>query len=125
MKNPHGVEPTRFITRESKCAIYCNNDFIQFCGYFGNALTISDNCNYNNNSCTYFDSRGGYEYHPEYKNSLFVNSNDPDKRNNFIVSDYEVFTYKWNIVILSTTIHMNDNSHACLQSFILFIVMLK
>ena len=58
----------------------------------GTDLYISDNCNSNNRSYTYNDGRG-YDCHPVYKNSLFVNTNDSDKQNHFIVSDYEVFAY--------------------------------
>ena len=93
MKNPYGVEPTRFMKRkESGYAIECNSDCgPMFCGK-GYDLFISDNCNCNNRSYTYNDGRG-YDCHPEYKSSLFVNTNDSDKPNHFIVSDYEVFAY--------------------------------
>ncbi len=94
LKNPHGVEPTRFMKRKgSKYAIECNPNFGPlFCGYYGYDLSISNNCNSNNESYTYNNGTEGYECHPEYKMSLFVNTNDPDKSNHFIVSDYEVFT---------------------------------
>ena len=93
MKNPHGVEPTRFMKRkESGYAIECSPDCGPiFCGN-GADLNISDNCNNNNRSYIYNDGRG-YDCHPEYKSSLFVNTNDSDKSNHFIVSDYEVFAY--------------------------------
>ena len=92
MKNAHGVEPTRFMKRkESGYAIECNSDCgPMFCGK-GYDLFISDNCNSNNRSYTYNDGRG-YDCHPVYKNSLFVNTNDSDKPNYFKVSDYEEFT---------------------------------
>ena len=78
--------------KESKYAIKCSpNCGPMFCGY-GSDLVISDNCNCNNRSHTYNDGRG-YDCHPVYKNSLFVNTNDSDKSNHFIVSDYEVFAY--------------------------------
>ena len=35
----------------------------------------------------------GYECHPEYKSSLFVNTAGPDEENRFRVLDYEVYTY--------------------------------
>ena len=97
MKNPYGVEPTRYMKRKgSGYAIDCNpNNGPTF--YDGRArgadLYIYDNCNNNHNSNTYNDGRGGYDCHPKYKMSLFVHTNDPDKSNHFIVSDYEVFAY--------------------------------
>ena len=93
MKNPHGVEPTRFMKRkESGYAIECNLNRGPI--FYGKCydLFISDNCNCNNRSYTYNDGRG-YDCHPVYKNSLFVNTNDSDKQNHFIVSDYDVFAY--------------------------------
>ena len=58
----------------------------------GADLLINNNCN--NNNCSYIRNDGtrGYDCHPEYKMSLFVHTNDPDKENHFYVSDYEVFT---------------------------------
>ena len=77
--------------KESGYAIQCSpNCGPMFCGY-GDDLHISDNCN-NKDSYTHNDGRG-YDCHPVYKNSLFVNTNDSDKQNHFIVSDYEVFAY--------------------------------
>ena len=97
MKNPHGVEPTRYMKRkESKYAIYCDPDHgpVFYDGKDRGAdLSISDHCNNNNYNSIFNDGTGGYDCHPVYKMSLFVNTNDPDKRNNFIVSDYEVFTH--------------------------------
>ena len=81
--------------KESNKAILCNP-------YSGPAfyddescgadLYISNNCNNNNSNYIKNDGTRGYKCHPKYKMSLFVNSNDPDKQNNFYVSDYEVFT---------------------------------
>ncbi len=34
-----------------------------------------------------------YECHPEYKSSLYVNTNGPDYVNRFSVLDYEVYTH--------------------------------
>ena len=93
MKNAHGVEPTRFMKRkESGYAIECHPKLGPFFYDNGADLYISDNCNCNKESHTYNDGRG-YDCHPVYKNSLFVNTNDSDKPNHFIVSDYEVFAY--------------------------------
>ena len=95
MKNPHGVEPTRFMKRKnSRVAIYCD-----FCwgpyfldiamksgGVFLNKEKKSD-CYIHNNG------KGSYECHPEYKSSLFVNIAGPDEDNDFTVLDYEVYTH--------------------------------
>ena len=104
LKNYYGVEPTRFMKRkESGYAIGCYPNYGPMF-YDGKSsadlyiydngadLYISDNCNCNKESYTYNDGRG-YDCHPEYKMSLFVNTNDPDKENHFYVSDYEVFTH--------------------------------
>ena len=90
MKNAHGVEPTRYMKRkESRDAIGC--DF--HCGpRFGNCdIYINDNCNEEDSCSIDNDSRHGYECHPEYKSSLFVNTTEPDERNDFSVLDYEVY----------------------------------
>ncbi len=88
MKNPHGVEPTRFMKREeSKYAIYCDRNrgptFID--------IHINDNCNIVNSCFINNDGTRGYECNPEYKSSLFVNTGRPDEENNFTVLDYEVY----------------------------------
>ncbi len=92
MKNPHGVEPTRYRKRkESKFAIECNSNcgpvFYQISGdiYISNDCNIENSCIINNNGTL------GYECHPEYKKSLFVNTNGPNDENQFTVLDYEVF----------------------------------
>ena len=94
MKNPHGVEPTRYIKKgDNRYSIWCYS----LCGpQFGGDwsdydIYIGDNCN-RKNSC-YIDNDGtnGYECHSEYKESLFVNTAGPNERNEFSVLDYEVF----------------------------------
>ncbi len=96
MKNPHGVEPTRFMKRKEsgyaiRCYPYYGPAFSDGRGR-GSDLHIYDNCNCNSNYI-YNDGTGGYDCHSEYKSSLFVHTNDPDKLSYFIVSDYEVFTH--------------------------------
>ena len=94
MKNPHGVEPTRYMKKNgSNSAIYCNPN----CGpQFGNGspdICIVDNCN-DENSCLINESSClQYDYHPKYRSSLYVNSGGPDKTNWFTVLDYEVYTH--------------------------------
>ena len=54
-------------------------------------IHIGDDCN-NETEC-YIENNGkkGYECHPEYKSSLFVNTAGPDEKNNFSILDYEVY----------------------------------
>ena len=94
MKNPHGVEPTRFMKRkESSSAIEC----IPECGpIFGNDyhydIGIRDNCNKNGGWTCYGNSDSSYECNNSLKQSLFVNTAGPNEQNNFSVLDYEVFS---------------------------------
>ena len=95
LKNPHGVKPTRYNKRKvSKYAVECDSDDGPI---FGNDdisdIYIGDNCN-EENSC-YIRNNGsrGYECHPKYKESLFVNTAKPNIRNYFSVLDYEVYTH--------------------------------
>ena len=56
-------------------------------------LFIGDHCNEENNCFIHNDGTHGYECHPEYKSSLFVNTDEPDEENKFILLDYEVYTH--------------------------------
>ncbi len=87
MKNPHGVEPTRYRKRkESEYAIAC---------YTINGPSFSDDIgirgSFVDNSFIHNDGTNSYECHPEYKSSLFVNTAGPDEKNKFSVLDYEVY----------------------------------
>ncbi len=89
MKNPHGVEPTRYMKRkESGYAILCiphvgPSFMVDICIF----------CTVLNGSFIHNDGEGGYECHSEYRSSLFVNTAGPDEDNHFSVLDYEVYTY--------------------------------
>ena len=90
MKNAHGVEPTRYMKREeSDCAINCDPDNGPI---FNDDIYIDDNCNEDDSCWIENDGTRGYECHPEYKKSLFVNSTGTDGKNRFSVFDYEVFS---------------------------------
>ena len=90
MKNPHGAEPSRYMKRtESECAILCIPEFGPL---FNDDISIDVNCNRENSCYINNDDTNGYECHPEYKSSLFVNSAGTDRRNYFSVLDYEVYT---------------------------------
>ena len=108
MKNPHGVEPTRFWNRENsefdfqyniECDPSCGPlfgftlDYYDGCYSYYFDIFINDDCN-EKNSC-YIDNEDSllYECHPEYKASLFVNTAGPHSKNYFTVLDYEVYTH--------------------------------
>ena len=92
LKNPHGVKPIRYMKREeSRCAIRCDYDNGLIFGE--NDIVIANNCNEENSCFIGNDGRGGYECHPKYKMSLFVNTARFDERNRFSILDYEVFTH--------------------------------
>ena len=88
MKNPHGVQPTRYKkNRNNYSAIRCSTDAGPI---FSIDILISDNCN--RKSCLIMnDGTHGYECHHEHKSSLFVNTAGPDEENLFTVLDYEVY----------------------------------
>ena len=93
LENPHGVPPTRLnklvqseyaIEGDLRCGpIFGNNE--------GSDLTIHMDCDQDNHCTIDNDGTYGYECHPIYKSSLFVNTNDPECQNTFAVDDYEVF----------------------------------
>ena len=89
MKNPHGVEPTRFMKR-----IYCYYAIVcrPYDGpIFGNDFHMIIRNNLSLCSILNNDGTNVYECHPEYKSSLFVNTAGPDEENKFSLLDYEVF----------------------------------
>ena len=90
MKNPHGVEPTRFMKRkESDRAITCSP--LSGLAFGADILMLT------RNNLSHFiihnDGTRGYECHHEYKSSLFVNTAGTDEYNHFSVLDYEVYTH--------------------------------
>ena len=90
LKNPHGVEPTRFMKRkESEYAIRCNSDCGPIFGY--DDIQIGDKCNRENSCSINNDGTNGYECYLQFKSSLFVASAGPDRKNEFRVLDYEVY----------------------------------
>ena len=93
LKNPHGVEPTRYMKREeSYSAISCSAGHgPMFGGSKQYAISIDGICNEESRCSIHNDGTHGYECHPQYKSSLFVNTNGPDNKNYFTVLDYEVF----------------------------------
>ena len=74
-------------------AINCDPSYGPIFGnYYGCDIFIDDNCNRDEGGWTNYGN-SSYEYDSSYRRSLFVNTDGPDQRNYFKVSDYEVFTY--------------------------------
>ena len=95
MKNPHGVEPTRFMKKEDSQYVYehsfkCGPIFGSETNSYSD-LHIGDNCNREYSCWTKNDGNYGYDCHPKYQRSLFVNTAGPDVTNFFSLLDYEVF----------------------------------
>ncbi len=94
MKNPHGVEPTRFMKRnESDDAINCYPNCGPIFGNICSDIYIDDKCNEGRSCFSINDGTRGYECHPIHKESLFVNTNKLDIYNSFSVLNYEVYTH--------------------------------
>ncbi len=94
LKNPHGVKPTRYMKRkESRYAIYCDSAFGPIFGSSKFDIGIDNQCNRKDKCYIKNDNEEGYECHPKYKCSLFVNTAGPNHSNYFSVLDYEVYTH--------------------------------
>ena len=92
LKNPHGVEPTRFMKRaESKYAIQCYPNYGPIFG--DDDMTIASNCPKEDSCWINNNGTNAFKCHPEYKKSLFVNTAKLDHTNHFSVLDYEVYTH--------------------------------
>ena len=95
LKNPHGVKPTRFMKRkDSDLTIACwpmmgpvfGADTID-----GSDITLLGVDNKQLIGFVTNDGTKGFECHPKYKASLFVNTAGINERNYFFLGDYEVF----------------------------------
>ena len=99
MKNPHGLEPTRYMKKKnSERAIHCDPGNGPIFGYdplfgYGYDIGICDNCNRNGGLTRYGNSYSSYECTNSLKQSLFVGTAGPDEKNEFSVLDYEVYTH--------------------------------
>ena len=94
MKNPYGLEPTRYMKKEdSRCAIDCKSSYGPIFGYYYGDIHINDKCNEEDNCWIAKPSDFEYKCHPEYKSSLYVNTDNPDNKNYFSVLDYEVYSF--------------------------------
>ena len=67
--------------KDSDYAINCDSKYGPTFGY--NDIYIDDNCNKKNSCWIMNDGIHGYECHPEYKFSLFVNTAGPNKKKIF------------------------------------------
>ena len=75
---------------EGAYAIRCNPDSGPS---FMEDICINDNCNREDSCIILNHDISGYECHPKYKMSLFVNTAGPDEENRFSILDYEVYTH--------------------------------
>ncbi len=92
LKNPHGVEPTRFMKRaESKYVIQCYPNYGPIFG--DDDMIIANNCSKEDSCWINNDGSNAFKCHSEYMSSLFVNINGLDNINPFSVLDYEVYTH--------------------------------
>ena len=90
LKNPHGIEPTRFMKKKTSKHAFFNDE--HFGPIFGEKeIVISDKCNEENSCEININEDSAYECHPEYKSSLFVFTNGPNKPNKFSVYKMEVY----------------------------------
>ena len=72
--------------------IYCDfDDGPVFGNHYGSAIHISFQCTKEKGCWIDFCKKNGYEYHPEYRSSLFVNTAGSYYTNYFSVADYEVY----------------------------------
>ncbi len=96
LKNPHNVPPTKFMNKTgSKHVIACEPDYGPVFGNVekdGSDIFIGNNCNEMKSCSTRNNGTNGYECHPEYKSSLFVNTAEPNNTNFFAVLEYEVYS---------------------------------
>ncbi len=89
LKNPHEVEPTRFMSKQGyRYAIYCNGNNPVFGTKDGHDISIE--CNYG--QCSYSiknNCDNAYDCNYKYKSLLFTNLTS------FQLYDYEVFTINY------------------------------
>ncbi|KAK8798660.1 hypothetical protein WA158_007745 [Blastocystis sp. Blastoise] len=90
LSNEHNIPPTKYdyTNSDKDCGIYCDASFGPVFGG-GRDLCISDKCHNNNTSFCYAESFDQVNTTPN--SSLFVNTSDSTKKNEFIVEDYEVW----------------------------------
>ncbi|KAK8789924.1 hypothetical protein WA158_006704 [Blastocystis sp. Blastoise] len=104
LSNEHNILPTKYeyINNDKDSGIYCNSSYGPTFGQPSD-IEIHDNCHNNNDS--YCLARDCSESSTPQKSSLFVNTDDANSKNNFIVEDYEVLSFlseittfylKWN-----------------------------
>ena len=97
MKNPHGVEPTRYMKERNNVDFQCDTLYNRrnlYNFHLSSDLENIDDIFINEKKCMIRnDGKHGYECHPEYKSSLFVNTAGPDEENKFTVLDYEVYIH--------------------------------
>ncbi len=79
-------------SKDYEQSIYCDfDDGPVFGNRYGSMIHISFQCIKEKGCWIDFDKKNGYEYHPEYRSSLFVNTAGSYYTNYFSVADYEVY----------------------------------
>ncbi len=93
LKNPHRVEPTRYMKRkDNNYAIECDSNYGPIFGNkCGSDICIYSDCNKEDRCYIWNNGANGYACHSAYTSSLFVNTAGSDKKISFSVLDYEVF----------------------------------
>ena len=77
----------------SKTAIQCLSNYGPIFGNNYGDINIANDCNEEGSCYITEPSNFQYECHPEYKSSLYVNTNGPNNKNRFSVLDYEVYSF--------------------------------
>ncbi|KAK8809763.1 hypothetical protein WA158_000706 [Blastocystis sp. Blastoise] len=88
LSNEHNVPPTQYQQHGKGDAIYCSSSYGPTFGG-GHDIYICDQCHSNNDS--YCNALYYAENNTPQKSSLFVNTNNAESANYFIVEDYEVW----------------------------------
>ena len=115
MKNPHGIKPTRFKKKKTSKHAFFNDE--HFGPIFGEKeIVISDKCNEGNSCEININEDSAYECHPEYKSSLFVNTNGPNEPNKFSVYEMEVYEVKTDLRWLYLSAFIVFSPLLCLYS---------
>ena len=98
MKNPHGVEPTRFMKskKDDAFAILCEPNYGPVFGGYGDnendySMYIYNRCNKKNGCSIGNNGTLGFKSHHHHKKSLFVDTAEHNEMNYFSLLDYEVY----------------------------------
>ncbi len=107
LKNPHGLNPTRFMMRDDREYSQSKNNLSEYIHDYTsnhidtygpiftdnsrNGIWINDYCNEKNTCHVLNSGYHGFMCHPKYESSLYVNTGSNEETNYFSVIDYEVY----------------------------------